>query len=272
MIIPPANCEVLYERYSDSQNPNLIVQEEMIMEEDGFTKLMYSNIDEILYTGFSPFAGQNVIDVKDYQILKDEGIIVWTNKNYIDAARKVYIRYTIKNPIAILLSEDELYKAIGYNVDAYDEINRLKLTNIEDGFRFDLKQIPEYEEVDLVYTSCSSPSFQAQGEDNIVTFKKISEKETILVKTGYYYINGKEYYLFPSKDQITLDEEKFIEMENPEISGDEITLVKATNNYIRNSEMLFKGINELYNYDATKSELKGVSVINSLTACDSFNN
>lgn len=271
MIIPPANCEVLYERYSDSQNPNLIVQEEMIMEEDGFTKLMYSNIDEILYTGFSPFAGQNVIDVKDYQILKDEGIIVWTNKNYIDAARKVYIRYTIKNPIAILLSEDELYKAIGYNVDAYDEINRLKLTNIEDGFRFDLKQIPEYEEVDLVYTSCSSPSFQAQGEDNIVTFKKISEKETILVKTGYYYINGKEYYLFPSKDEIELKEEKFIDMNNIELSGDEITLMKKTNNYVRNSEMLFRGINDLYNFDASKSDIKGVSAINSLTACDSFN-
>ena len=141
-----------------------------------------------------------------------------------------------------------------------------------DGYRFDLKQIPEYEEADLVYTTCSSPSFKSEGEESILTFNKTAEKETILVKTGYYYINGKEYYLFPSKDQITLDEEKFIEMENPEISGDEITLVKATNNYIRNSEMLFKGINELYNYDATKSELKGVSVINSLTACDNFNN
>ena len=61
-------------------------------------------------------------------------------------------------------------------------------------------------------------------------------------------------------------------MENVEISGGEISLVKTTNNYIRNSEMLFRGMNELYNYDATKSDLKGVSTVNTLTACDSFNN
>lgn len=272
MVIPPDNCEVLYERYSDKQNSNLIVQEEIIVEEDGFTKLMYSNVDELLYAGFSPFAGKNVINITDYQILKEEGIIIWTNKSHIDAAKKIYLRYTIKNPVAILLNEDELYKAIGYNVNAYDEISRLKLTNIEDGFRFDLKQIPEYHEVDLVYTNCSSPSFQAQGEDSIVTFKKIAQKETILVKTGYYYINGKEYYLFPSKDEIEIKEEKFIDMNNIELSGDEITLMKKTNNYVRNSEMLFRGINELYNFDASKSDIKGVSTINSLTACDNFNN
>ena len=60
-------------------------------------------------------------------------------------------------------------------------------------------------------------------------------------------------------------------MNNIELSGDEITLMKKTNNYVRNSEMLFRGINDLYNFDASKSDIKGVSAINSLTACDSFN-
>lgn len=272
MIIPPANCEVLYDRYSDSQNSNLIIQEEVIMEEDGFTKLMYSNIDTLLYVGFSPYSGSNVIEFNDFNLLKDEGIITWTNQAYINAVKKVYLRYTIKNPVAILLGEDELYKSVGYNIDAYEEINRIKLTGISDGYRFDLKQLSRYEETDLVYTQCSSASFQSEGDDNILTFSKTADKETILVKTGYYYINGKEYYLFPSEDHIILDEEKFIDMENVEISGGEISLVKTTNNYIRNSEMLFRGMNELYNYDATKSDLQGVSSVNALTACDSFNN
>ena len=35
--------------------------------------------------------------------------------------------------------------------------------------------------------------------------------------------------------------------------------------------MLFRGMNELYNFDASKSQVKGVSAINSITACDSFN-
>lgn len=270
MIIPEEGT-VLYERYSDNQNANLIIQEEVIMEEDGFTKLAYSNIDELLYIGFSPYSGVNEIQLNDYMLLKDEGIMLWTNKNYIDAARKVYLRYTIKNPVAIILDEDLLYKTIGYNVDAYDEISRFKIAGIEDGYRFDLRQIDNYKDVDMIYTICSSPSFQADGFNDILTFKKVADRDTILVRTGYYYINGKEYYLFPSKDEIVIDEEKFIDMENIEISGEEITLFKRTDNYVRNSEMLFRGMNELYNFDASKSQVKGVSAVNSITACDSFN-
>lgn len=270
MIIPESGT-VLYERYSDNQNQNLIVQEEIIMEEDGFTKLAYSNIDEILYTGFSPYTGANELLVKDFELLKDEGIMLWTNKDYINASRKVYLRYTIKNPIAILLDEDLLYKAIGYNVDAYDEVGRFKIAGVDDGYRFDLRQIDNYQDVDMVYTICSSPAFQADGFNDILTFKKIANRDTILVRTGYYYINGREYYLFPSKDEIVLDEEKYIDMENVELSGEEITLFKRTDNYVRNSEMLFRGMNELYNFDASKSQVKGVSAINSITACDSFN-
>lgn len=270
MIIPEEGT-VLYERYSDNQNANLIIKEEVIMEEDGFTKLAYSNIDELLYIGFSPYSGVNEIQINDYMLLKDEGIMLWTNKSYIDAARKVYLRYTIKNPVAIILDEDLLYKAIGYNVDAYDEISRFKIAGIEDGYRFDLRQIDNYKDVDMIYTICSSPSFQADGFNDILTFKKVANRDTILVRTGYYYINGKEYYLFPSKDEIVIDEEKFIDMENIEISGEEITLFKRTDNYVRNSEMLFRGMNELYNFDASKSQVKGVSAVNSITACDSFN-
>ena len=270
MIIPESGT-VLYERYSDNQNQSLIVQEEIIMEEDGFTKLAYSNIDEMLYTGFSPYSGSNELLVKDFELLKDEGIILWTNKDYINASRKVYLRYTIKNPIAILLDEDLLYKAIGYNVDAYDEVGRFKIAGVDDGYRFDLRQIDNYQDVDMVYTICSSPAFQADGFNDILTFKKIANRDTILVRTGYYYINGREYYLFPSKDEIVLDEEKYIDMENVELSGEEITLFKKTDNYVRNSEMLFRGMNELYNFDASKSQVKGVSAINSITACDSFN-
>lgn len=270
MIIPESGT-VLYERYSDNQNQSLIVQEEIIMEEDGFTKLAYSNIDKMLYTGFSPYSGSNELLVKDFELLKDEGIILWTNKDYINASRKVYLRYTIKNPIAILLDEDLLYKAIGYNVDAYDEVGRFKIAGVDDGYRFDLRQIDNYQDVDMVYTICSSPAFQADGFNDILTFKKTVNRDTILVRTGYYYINGREYYLFPSKDEIVLDEEKYIDMENVELSGEEITLFKRTDNYVRNSEMLFRGMNELYNFDASKSQVKGVSAINSITACDSFN-
>lgn len=76
MVIPEDDCEVLYERYSDNQNQELIVQEEVIMESDGFTKLNYSNIDELLYIGYSTYNGKNELLISEYKLLKNEGIIL----------------------------------------------------------------------------------------------------------------------------------------------------------------------------------------------------
>lgn len=76
MVIPEPGCEVIYERYSDKQNNNLIIQEEVIMEDDGFTKLSYSNIDELLYIGYSSYNGHNEITISEFELLKDEGIML----------------------------------------------------------------------------------------------------------------------------------------------------------------------------------------------------
>lgn len=76
MIIPEDDCEVIYERYSDKRNPELIVQEEVVMESDGFTKLNYSNIDELLYIGYSTYSDKNELLISEYKLLKDEGIIL----------------------------------------------------------------------------------------------------------------------------------------------------------------------------------------------------
>lgn len=123
----------------------------------------------------------------------------------------------------------------------------------------------------MIYTKCSSPSFNSEGINDVLIFNKVVDKDTLLVQTGYYYINGREYYLFPSQDELAIKNEKSIQMDNVDISGEEITTFKATNNFVRNSEMLFRGINELYNFDASKSQIQGVSFMESLTACDSFN-
>ena len=76
IVIPEPGCEVIYERYSDKQNENLIIQEELLMEEDGFTKLAYSNIDELLYIGYSAYDGRNEITISEFELLKDEGIML----------------------------------------------------------------------------------------------------------------------------------------------------------------------------------------------------
>jgi hypothetical protein len=91
------------------------------------------------------------------------------------------------------------------------------------------------------------------------------------VSHGYYYINGREYYLFSEKNSETVKNNKLYDGHNIDISGGEITTYKETNNYISNSEMRLKGVAELYNFDCSKPLTYGVSNFNNLTSCESFN-
>ena len=272
MIIPPEGVTVEYRKYDGSNElSGLIKTEEIIIEEDGFNKLEYSNIDEILYLGTEPYSGTNTEIFTNYTLLKDEGIIVWTDNELIKSGQKIFLRYVIKKPIALVFSTDALYKEIGYMVDAYKEVNRIVLNNMQAGQRYDLRNIENFADVDLVHVLCTEPSFEAELTDTMVKFRKVAEQDSLMVKTGYYYINGKEYYLFSNKDFLGLDKPNFIETKNVEISGGEITLVKETNNFVRNSEMILKGMNELYNFNAKEELTYGISKLNSLTACDTFN-
>lgn len=272
IIIPPEGMEVQYRTHDGSEEvSDLIKTEEIIIEEDGFNKLEYSNVTEILYMGTEPYSGQNSVVYKDFTLLKDEGIIIWGNADLIKSGQKIFLRYVTKKPVALVYTTDALYKEIGYMVDAYNEVGRVTITNMKEDSRYDLRNIDSFEDVDLVHVSCTEPSFEAQLSNNIIRFRKASQKDSLMVKTGYYYINGKEYYLFSNTDYLGISKPKFLDTENIEISGGEITLVKATNNFVRNSEMLFKGMNELYNFNATKELTYGISNFNNLTACDNFN-
>lgn len=272
IVIPPEGMEVEYKTYDGSQElSELIKSEEILIEEDGFNKLEYSNIDDILYIGTEPYSGNNTILYDDYKLLKDEGIIVWTDNELIRSGQKIFMRYVIKKPVALVYTTDALYKEIGYMVDAYNEIGKVTLNDMQAGQRFDLRNIENFADVDLVHVLCLEPSFEAQLTDTIIRFRKVAEQDSLMVKTGYYYINGKEYYLFSNKDFLGIDKPNFIDTKNIEVSGGEITLVKETNNFVRNSEMLLKGMNELYNFNASENLTYGISKLNSLTACDTFN-
>lgn len=272
IIIPPEGVTVEYKTYDGTDKlSTLIKSEEFIIEEDGFNKLDYSNIDTILYMGTQPYNNNNTIIFPEHQLLKDEGIIVWTDLDLIKSKQKIYVRYTIKEPIALVYSTEALYKAIEYTVNAYKEIDRLHIHDMLDKQRYDLKQLDNYKEADLIHVSCNEPNFEAVLSNSVLKFNKFAKENTILIKTGYYYINGREYYLFSNNGSLTLDKNKAVEYENIEISGGEITLRKTTDNYVRNSEMLLRGMNSLYNFDCSKNLTYGVSSFNSLTACDNFN-
>ena len=272
-IVEPINkMQIEYKYYNGSEeNEYMIKSEQLIVEEDGFNKLEYSNIDKILYLGTEPYDGKDNIEFDTYNILKDEGIIVWTDKKFVDKTPKIYIRYTVREATALIYDTDELYKAIDYTVDAYDEISKHTIKDMHEDERYDLRNIENFAQADLVHVACVEPSFEAILSNNMLRFKKFAEENTVLIKTGFYYINGKEYYLFSNKDSKELDNKSYMESQNIEKIGGEIYLYKATDNYIRNSEMLLRGMNELYEFDCSKKATYGISDFNNLTACDSYN-
>lgn len=275
IIIPPEDSQIVYKTYDPSkitESQSLIKYEEIVIQSDGFNKLKYSNIDFILHLSTQPYSDEDLIDINDYTLVNDAGIIIWTNNTLINSAQKIYIKYVIKEPIAFKFDLDVIYKELDYNVDAYMHIDTNSLKNILDKTKIDLYTIPSYEEADLVHAKCLTPGFEAIMDDKFLTVNKTAAIDTILVKSGYYYINGREYYMLNEKDSLKAQDIYHIDYHDVDKSSGEIEFTKATNNFVKNSEMRLKGLGEVSNITASKIDLKGASNANSLTACNNFNN
>lgn len=274
ILTPPNEATIEYKTFSgiESNDSDLIKYEEIIIESDGFNKLEFSNINRILHLSFTPYEGENKITIVDCTVLKKEGIIVWNNKTISNSGQKVYIRYAIDKPTLIKFDLDYIYKEIGYDVEAYRQIDSVKLNTLRNGQKIDLKQISSYNKSDLIFARCSTPGFEASiSEDNLI-INKMSIENSILVKTGYYYKNGREFYLFTETDKLKLESVDHVDYHDVDKSGGELSFVKRTNNFVMNSEMRLKGLGEVCNMDHNFSTLKGISLANKLTACQDFNN
>ena len=269
MVIPPAGMSVEYKLYDGtSSTKDLLKKESIIVDKTMFKKLQYSNIDRIMYIGTKPKSENSVSEDIGYTLLNSEGIIVW-NELMVEGIA-IYLEYTIKKPVALVFDLDLLYKLTGYTVETYRELNTYYLINMDNGETYDLNNFNDFKDSDLAYIQCSEPSFEGQMiDEHTVRFNKHVEEKTLLVKTGYYYFNGREYYLFSEDDSKALYNNKHMLYDNVDISDDYIYTYKATNNYVRNSEMLLRNINNLYNYSCD-TPIESPK-FNKYTACDSYN-
>ena len=107
--------------------------------------------------------------------------------------------------------------------------------------------------------------------DTYLKFNKFAEENTVLVKTGYYYINGKEHYLFSNDGTLDIDTYTGLNTVNAKLRNGEIETYKATDNFVRNSAMNLRGMNNLYDFNHNKETVYGVSNFSEYTACNSFN-
>lgn len=279
MVVPPEGMTIKYEEFNGSEKKeHLLKTEEIIIDANKFTKLVYSNIDTIFH--LSKYRPENnyIKENINYRLLNNQGIIIWDND--IPVGTKFTIVYAIKKPVGFLLSIEDLYKAIKYDIKAYNKLGTEYISGMSDEEYYSISEFNNVESAELIHIECSNPTFEgvlkkrSAGTSNdldAIQFKKISQNDLILIKSGYYYINGQEYFFYSGDESEDIINSQYYMKENIDISGGEITTYKPTNNFVNNTEMRLRGKAEIYNYDCKKDLKYGVSNLNTLTACDSIN-
>lgn len=248
---------------------------ELIMkfDTDDFNKLSYSNIDQILMIGTgTPDVDFVPIDSHRYTLLKDEGLIVWgedtEDLNYQD----IFVKYTIKKPGSINVSDDILYKKTNNTLKGYSLIKSFEVTDMKENEVLDLSKDMTFTQADRIVVVCTNPSYDAAATDKGIRFVRSVIDTALYAKAGYYYVDGIEYYMFIQQTTEKADKIMNVKFYNTTKEKNAIYLQKTTNNYITNSLLLLEGMGDIYSKNfVTNSNVTGASSANSITACSSFN-
>lgn len=279
--------EVVYK--CDPLNDAYIKAEYIDVKSDGFNKLRYSNVADIIYLGYETYDEeselQQQINSSLYEVDSEKGIIVWKDKEIINSTPRLYVMYTIKKAIAVKYSLDYLYEKVQYPIEAYMKLDSVHLSNISDGDKIDLsnpligdlelsKKIADlYKKTDIVYVQCEEPGYEASKIDDILSIKKVAAANTLAIKSGWYYMFGKEYYLFATDQTESVVDDEYVTYQEAIKNDGIITLHKKTTNHIKNTKMISNTLTKSYmvkDFMELKA-LKGSSNANSITACESFN-
>ena len=281
-----ANYDVIYK--TDLKDPSYEVAEYITVTPEGFNKLKYSNIVAIKYIGEEIYDENNVLEQivpSKYALDKEKGIILWKDDELIEEEKKLYIIYQIKKAVAIKFDIDSLYKKIQYPISAYEKVSKYNLTNIEDNKKIDLLNPiigdsvmaenikKDYKTSDTIYTVCSVPGFVVEKNNDILSIRKTAAVNSLAVKSGWYYMFGKEYFMFSTDQSKNIANGEFIDLNEVKRINGEYSLHKKTNNFVKNSRMTLGTMAATYNLDdfETVKTFKGISNINALTACNTYN-
>ena len=240
--------------------------EELIyIENDGFNKLQYSNV-QIRSIELSSGAL-----VEQYEVLNKEGILIWHDRALYGKAARV--SYIVQKPVSLSYSDDDvLYKEISYNVNAYRQIpgsiNIFK--RIKDGTCLALS-FPK--KADKVIVRLSNEGFQATVNPDKTAVNIIQMKKTnkLAYHNGYIYEDGLEYYMFCDKFRDEVARMDHVELINVSRLGDRLLFRMKSSNFLPHSNMATKVLAPLCCLDFRKKRFEDVSKLQKMTACESFN-
>lgn len=259
-----------YKTKNDAINniDDFLKTEVLYIDETGFNKLKYSNIDQIISITAN---GSLVSEGLDYKLLNKEGIILWLNKDLMLNNAVVQIKYYIKRATYLVFDIDDLYEKINYTVNSLELNNEVKLEKIAANQEVDLNIYDSYKESDLTSVYCTEPGFVATIENDVLKFSKTLENNTVAVKTGFYYMDGNEYYMFADDNFDNIEKIDNIYLNNVIKENKSFILKQQTTNFITNSSMKLNVVGDIFNLNCINKDIEGASKLNSITACESFN-
>lgn len=256
IITPPDDMQVNTSLYECTES--------IIVENDGFNKLKYSN----LYRIISVTVNSAIVSTSDYELLQEEGIIIWNNNKYIGETAS--IKYVVKKPISVsFISEEAIYNKVKYTTEAYDNIGSQTFSSVKNNS----KLFPVFnEQPDKMITRLTNDNFAALVSDDkkFVQIVQLSDSNKIAIHNGYLYDGGLEYYYFCDKYEDESSRTREVEMINTSIVGDKLIFRTESTNYLPYSSMTSTVLTKLCNFDFTTKTFNNVSDFNALTACDTF--
>lgn len=240
-----------------------------LVEEDGFNKLLHSNIEKIKEVKV------NGRVTNDYKLLKQEGIIVWQDPSLIGGT--IEISYTYKKPIALKIENFHiLYDKLNYTVEALERIsapNEYVVENQMEGNIIAVDNSRFIESPDIISSSCKNPCYVCEwnSDSNTLLVKKIAEDNSVVIHNGYYYIDGKEYWYFSDIKEEEGKQHDFYKEYNVDKIGSSFLFYKESENYLPNSRMLCNTLNTHCILDFTyPTVIPNLSSLGHIGSCESF--
>lgn len=264
-LITNKDLDITYlDKYKDPvMEKNYVHEESFIVNKSGMNKLKYCNIREVEQIYVKNEEDKEIT----YELIAQEGILKFKPEYY---DKVIYIKYNISIARYIKLTLEQLYEKVNFNVNAYKLLNKIKVFKINNGEKINLTMYDEFKDTDLVSIKCSNIGFEADEKDGIVTFSKNLKNNTVAVKTGYYYLDGDEYYLYANENKNNIESIDNIFLFNVIKENKKLYFYQTTKNLVTNSSLRCDAMGNVFNLNTTDKNIKGASELNSISTCENF--
>lgn len=275
IIVPTGNTNIIYKEKTYTQD----AYEDgsaLFVERDGFNKLKYANIvkiNKIRINGITYDTSEEIDEI--LTLMKDEGIICWSSEmlQKADSPRIEWVTYTYKEPVSLSFDLDDLYEITGYPLEAQELINtdEYVVTGKKDGDIVEIDYSYFSKDPEKFAIECSNPCYSAFVSDGLIHITKIAEDNSPVIHNGFYYVDGKEHYLFSNQYSVDKDKWNGLTIENGNIIENTLYLYKEAVNHLLNAKMECNHLDIHCIVDFSKPRARtNIDPLGHIGACESY--